>query len=81
MKIFSVIGLLFFISCFNLFGQSGILDNTFSSDGIAIEDFPKNEILWGTALQPDGKILLAGTVDSSGLNYDLIVWCLSTSLF
>jgi uncharacterized delta-60 repeat protein len=50
--------------------SNGSLDTTFSSDGIAINDFGNNSNDYGraVAIQPDGKILVAGTSFVSGSN-------------
>jgi uncharacterized delta-60 repeat protein len=42
----------------------GALDTTFGGDGAVTTDFPvgKDQRIWAVALQPDGKILAAGTV-------------------
>ena len=39
---------------------NGILDTTFSGDGKVTTDFVGNAFVYGVAVQPDGKILLAG---------------------
>lgn len=52
------------------FNASGSLDTSFGNgdgdgtNGLAIWDSGGGETIWGLALQPDGKILVAGGVDS-----------------
>jgi len=45
--------------------SSGFLDTTFSNDGKLTTGFPSNESGRAVALQPDGKIIVAGTTSSS----------------
>jgi serralysin len=45
------------------YSSSGILDNTFSGDGIVYTDIgPHSDYGWGVALQADGKIVLGATI-------------------
>jgi uncharacterized delta-60 repeat protein len=46
--------------------RDGTLDTAFGDGGMAAPDFPGHDIAAGAALQPDGKILLAGTTDPDG---------------
>jgi uncharacterized delta-60 repeat protein len=39
---------------------NGLADTTFAKEGKAVVDFGGEDIAWGLALQPDGKIVLAG---------------------
>ncbi len=45
---------------------NGSLDRTFSGDGKQITDFGANEEAYAMALQPDGKIVLAGSKEQFG---------------
>ena len=53
----------------------GSLDTTFSGDGKQTDDFGggDNGSLGGVAIQPDGKIVVAGYMDN-GANYDFAVY-------
>lgn len=46
------------------YNNDGTLDNTFSGDGILISDFGGNEYPRALAIQADGKIVIAGSIDS-----------------
>ena len=54
------------------FLPSGAPDATFGTNGVARTDFGSQEIVEGIALQPDGKIVAAGST-GSGLSRDMIV--------
>jgi len=41
--------------------RNGTVDTTFSGDGRQVTDFGSNEVADGLAIQPDGKLVLAGT--------------------
>jgi len=51
---------------------NGSLDKTFSADGIQTTNFGAYDVAYGAALQPDGKIVLAGRKGTSSLNYTAI---------
>jgi uncharacterized delta-60 repeat protein len=49
------------------YNANGTLDNTFGTSGEVVTPFPNSgSMVWGTALQPDGKIVVAGQTDVSG---------------
>lgn len=53
------LGVLF--CCLNSFGQDGLLDNTFGTNGKVITSFnPGEDKAYGVAVQDDGKIVVAG---------------------
>ena len=39
---------------------SGVLDTSFSDDGVQTIDVGPNDVLSGVAVQPDGKLVLVG---------------------
>jgi uncharacterized delta-60 repeat protein len=47
------------------FNEDGSLDRSFDGDGAAAVDFGGRDELRAAALQPDGKIVLAGPIDVS----------------
>jgi uncharacterized delta-60 repeat protein len=55
------------------FLSNGALDSSFDGDGRVILSNPGNDRAQAVALQPDGKIIVAGTTDASGNNDFLIV--------
>jgi uncharacterized delta-60 repeat protein len=49
--------------CVLRYNSNGSIDRTFGIDGSVLTDFAKeNDIAFGVALQPDGKIVVAGTI-------------------
>ncbi len=54
------------------YNTDGSLDTTFDSDGKVTTDFGFGDYISGVALQPDGKIVVAGDA-SNGSNYDFAV--------
>lgn len=54
--------------CLHRYNSNGSIDRTFGIDGRVLTDFNnENDIAFGVAIQPDGKIAVAGTVfDSAG---------------
>src|SRR5262245_33511057 len=51
----------------------GLLDPTFGSGGIAVNNFSSKETVADIALQSDGKILTAGYTSNSGTGFDFAV--------
>jgi uncharacterized delta-60 repeat protein len=47
------------------YGELGKLDPTFGSDGIVVVDFPAGAIAEGLALQPNGRMVVAGSTSRS----------------
>jgi len=56
---------------------NGTVDPTFGTNGVAIADLGGYDRAWRMTVQPDGKILLAGTTFASGQN-DLAIARLNT---
>ena len=54
------------------YNADGSADTSFGSDGVARTDIGGNDQVYAAALQPDGKILVAGNSSIDG-NYDLAV--------
>jgi uncharacterized delta-60 repeat protein len=54
--------------CLHRYNSNGSIDRTFGIDGRVLTDFNnENDIAFGVAIQPDGKIVVAGTVfDAAG---------------
>jgi uncharacterized delta-60 repeat protein len=50
------------------FNANGSLDSSFDGDGRVVLSGPGNERAQGVALQPDGKIIVAGYTDATGGN-------------
>jgi uncharacterized delta-60 repeat protein len=46
----------------------GTLDTTFGNTGVVITDFGDSEVAQAVALQPDGKIVVAGSAEGSNLS-------------
>ncbi len=68
----------FFVARFN---ADGTLDLDFSFDGIATVDFDDgagDDIVGGLALQPDGRIVVAGTTTGASANSDFAIARLTT---
>jgi uncharacterized delta-60 repeat protein len=55
------------------FGTNGTLDASFGQGGKSLLDFGHDETGYGAALQPDGKILVAGDIAGSGGASDVLV--------
>ncbi len=55
------------------YATNGALDSTFDFDGIVLTDFGVNDIAYAAALQPDGKIVAAGSTDSDTTSFDFAV--------
>lgn len=55
------------------YDTNGALDSTFDFDGIVRTDFGVNDIAYAAALQPDGKIVAAGSTDSATTSFDFAV--------
>ncbi len=54
--------------------SNGILDSTFDNDGIVITDYNGNsEYAFSLLIQPDGKILIGGTINNSLENDILLI--------
>ncbi len=69
--LFTFILLQFFVT--PLFAQFGYLDSSFHADGIVTTDFGVgDDAISSTALQPDGKIVAAGS-SFNGVNYDFAI--------
>ena len=51
------------------YNANGSLDTSFDTDGIAITNVSSDEGAYSLAVQPDGKILVAGNINSGG-DYD-----------
>src|SRR5687768_10026328 len=70
-KIIVLIALHFFFSCFStmVYAQAGELDSTFGNGGIVTND---SAIFFCSAIQSDGKILVAGS-SRSDLNPGLVI--------
>jgi len=49
------------------YNTDGSLDNSFGTNGVATYDSGSNDLVWGVALQSDGKIVVAG---ESSVNWD-----------
>jgi polar amino acid transport system substrate-binding protein len=45
------------------YNQNGTLDTTFGEGGVVIYHGPGYEYAWGQTMQPDGKIIIAGTTE------------------
>jgi uncharacterized delta-60 repeat protein len=58
---------------------NGALDPTFDVDGQADVDSGGSEIATAVALQPDGKIVIAGYTEKGPLGYDAMVWRLKAN--
>jgi uncharacterized delta-60 repeat protein len=52
------------------YDSSGNLDSTFDGDGIVTSDFGAVDWIFGLALQPDGKIVAAGTSHQGDSGFD-----------
>lgn len=53
----------------NLFSQAGSLDVGFGNNGILIESIgPKDEVAYDIAQQPDGKLVVAATLTTTGIS-------------
>jgi len=52
---------------------NGVPDSTFDFDGIVLTDFGVNDLAYAAALQPDGKIVAAGSTDSATTSFDFAV--------
>jgi uncharacterized delta-60 repeat protein len=49
--------------CVHRYNSDGSIDQTFGTDGRVLTDFTnENEIAFGVAIQPDGKIVVVGTI-------------------
>src|SRR4030095_5974471 len=49
--------------CVHRYDSNGSIDRTFGIDGSVLTDFTnQNDIAFGVAIQPDGKIVVAGTI-------------------
>lgn len=55
------------------FSQSGILDQGFGNQGKVIANLGYDEISKCTIVQPDGKILVAGSINATGQPADFLV--------
>ena len=55
------------------YSSDGQLDQTFGVGGKVVSDFSSIDQAYGVALQPDGKILLAGIAFPNGANFDFTV--------
>src|SRR6478735_5377248 len=70
--------------CIAAFSQAGTLDNTFSSDGkttigLAFGGVAGEDDCTAIAIQPDGKIVLAGRTNAtSGGDFNFLVMRLNT---
>jgi uncharacterized delta-60 repeat protein len=60
------------------YNNNGGLDNTFGNAGKFIATFPSNNAALDMAIQSDGKIVLAGLMDSAGTNYFMAMRITST---
>ncbi len=58
--------------CLARYNSNGSLDTAFDGDGKVITDLPDSQIGNDIVIQPDGKIVVAGS-SSAGLNSDFIV--------
>ncbi len=78
MKTLSTITLFMFFFAASFAQSAGNLDSTFSGDGKIKDWFPWNSFggtITVTTIQPDGKILVAGTMHVSGFNpYRWFIW-------
>ncbi|MBU0486550.1 MAG: T9SS type A sorting domain-containing protein [Bacteroidetes bacterium] len=70
----SVLIMLFFVSCFYVSGQFGIPDTTFGDNGIVTTAirYPGDDQANYVAVQPDGKILVAGYTMETNFLYDFL---------
>ncbi len=55
------------------YNSDGSLDTTFSDDGKVIIDLGYSDAGRSVTMQSDGKILIAGSIDSGGYNYDFVL--------
>jgi uncharacterized delta-60 repeat protein len=59
--------------------ESGSLDSTFDTDGVAGVSDTSEDSVNAIALAPDGKILIAGTTELSSAPRDAVVWRLKAN--
>lgn len=56
------------------FTTAGVIDSTFGANGKALITYSPNPIVYAAAVQPDDKIVLAGTASTADdIDYDLMV--------
>jgi len=55
------------------YSSDGQLDQTFAVGGKVVSDFSSIDQAYGIALQPNGRILLAGVSFANGANFDFTV--------
>jgi uncharacterized delta-60 repeat protein len=53
--------------------EDGALDTSFDGDGMLDGDLGRNEIIRAVALQPDGKIVCIGAMESKKKGYDFVL--------
>src|SRR4051812_23602078 len=63
-KLLSSTSLILFLS-FSTYAQTGTLDTQFGNAGKAVTDFHSSDIVVASMIQPDNKIVVAGTTNAT----------------